>query len=139
MRIVLDTNALVSGILTPYGTCGEIVRSLTSGVLGLCVDSRILFEYEDVLLRPDFGFDRGMVMALLEYIGDSAIVYNAPPLPLTLADPDDNAFLELAAAAHADCLVTGNMKHFPMQKRQGVGVLSPAQFVEALRKAQKRL
>ena len=41
MRIVLDTNVLVSGLLTPFGTCGDVVRMLTSGSFTLCVDARI--------------------------------------------------------------------------------------------------
>ena len=41
MRIVLDTNVLISGMLTPFGVCGEIIRIFTSGGLTLCVDSRI--------------------------------------------------------------------------------------------------
>ena len=52
MRVVLDTNVLVSGLLTPSGPCGQIVELVLDGVLDLCVDGRILDEYEDVLRRP---------------------------------------------------------------------------------------
>ena len=61
MKIVLDTNVLISGLLTPFGVCGEIVRMLTSNVLTLCADSRILFEYEDLLRRPRFAIDEKMI------------------------------------------------------------------------------
>ena len=57
MKIVLDTNVLVSGLLTPFGTCGAIVRMLTSDEFTLCVDSRILVEYDEVLHRPRFNID----------------------------------------------------------------------------------
>lgn len=58
MIIVLDTNVLVSGLLTPFGSSGEIVRMITSGKLILEYDSRILIEYEEVLNRPKFHFDK---------------------------------------------------------------------------------
>jgi len=45
MKIVLDTNVLVSGLLTPFGTSGEIVRMVSAGRLNLCIDARILLEY----------------------------------------------------------------------------------------------
>ena len=57
MRIVLDTNVLVSGLLTPFGSSGEIVRMVFSGELILCIDARILSEYKEVLNRPKFKFD----------------------------------------------------------------------------------
>ena len=129
MNIVLDTNVLVAGLLTPSGTCGGIVRSLTSGDLTLCVDARILFEYEDVLRRPRFGIDAAAIDVLLDYIVDSAIQCPSSPLSPSLPDPDDTAFLEVALAGQAACLATGNLKHFPSRLRHGVLVLSPGQFV----------
>ncbi|MCX7012654.1 MAG: putative toxin-antitoxin system toxin component, PIN family [Candidatus Sumerlaeota bacterium] len=130
MNIVLDTNALVAGLLTPSGTCGGIVRSLTSGDVTLCVDARILFEYEDVLRRPRFGIDAAKIDVLLDHIAGSAIQCPSSPLPLSLPDPDDKAFLEVALAGQDVCLVTGNLKHFPSRLRHGVSVLSPGQFIE---------
>ncbi len=56
MKIVLDTNVLVSGLLTPYGAAAEIVRLIASGVLSVCYDTRILLEYQEVLARPKFQF-----------------------------------------------------------------------------------
>ena len=49
MKIVLDTNVLVSGLLTPFGTSGEIVRMVSAGKLILLYDSRILLEYQEGL------------------------------------------------------------------------------------------
>ena len=51
MRVVLDTNVLVSGLLSPYGSPGEIVRRLAAGELTPCLEVRILVEYREVLLR----------------------------------------------------------------------------------------
>ena len=56
MRIVLDTNVLVSGFLSPYGPPGAILRSILAGSITLCFDERILTEYRDVLTRGRFAF-----------------------------------------------------------------------------------
>ena len=59
MKIVLDTNVLVSGLLTPFGPSGEIVRMVFSDELTVYIDARILAEYKDVLLyRPKFEFNK---------------------------------------------------------------------------------
>ena len=61
---MLDTNVLVSGLLSPFGPPGEIVRMVSSGAVVLCLDARIFAEYDDVLARPRFGFDPDSVAAL---------------------------------------------------------------------------
>ena len=133
MRIVMDTNVLVSGMLTPFGICGEIVRMLTSSSFVLCVDSRILFEYEDVLQRPCFKIERKMIDIVMAYIDSSSETHNSMPLKETLPDPDDNQFLEVSVSANVDYLVTGNLKHFPNKLRCGIKVLSPREFVGVLK------
>ncbi len=133
MKVVLDTNVLVSGLLTPFGTCGEIVRMLTSGALSLCVDARILLEYDAVLRRPRFDIDPRMIDILMAYVESSAQVCATVPLVESLDDPDDDAFVEVALAAEADCIVTGNTRHFPAKLRCGSRVLSPRQFLDFYR------
>lgn len=133
MRIVLDANVLVSGLLSPFGAPGEIVRMVSSGALVLCVDARVLAEYEEVLARPRFAFDPGAVAALLDFIAVTAEVVASRPLPQRLPDPDDEPFLEIALADSADCLVTGNTAHFPPGSCAPMAVLTPAELIEELR------
>ncbi|HNK59013.1 MAG TPA: putative toxin-antitoxin system toxin component, PIN family, partial [Leptospiraceae bacterium] len=68
MRIVLDTNVLVSGILKPFSIPGEIVRRIGSGNLTLCFDARILAEYREVLHRPKFKIDKDDISIVLDFI-----------------------------------------------------------------------
>jgi len=138
MRIVLDTNVFVAGLLTPFGTCGEIVRMITSGAFTLYVDARILAEYNDVLRRPCFDIQPGRADIVIGYIECSAEVFDTSPLAAPLPDPDDASFLEVALAAHAECLVTGNMKHFPDDRRSGVRVLTPAEFMAFYKRSATR-
>ncbi len=136
MRIVLDTNILVSGLLTPFGASAQIMRMVASGRLAVCYDARILTEYEEVLRRPKFAFPEDAVTALLEQILDEGVSIAATPLPEALPDRDDEPFLEVARAANAEGsddpvpLITGNSKHYPEGSRQGVKVVSPRYFVD---------
>lgn len=133
MRVVLDTNVLVAGLLSPYGPPGEIVRLVSSGEVTLCFDARILAEYSEVLARPRFEFDPDDVAALLDYVEFSGEIVAPRPIATLLPDPDDGPFLEVASACGADCLVTGNLAHFPPELRAGVRVVSPAAFVALMR------
>ena len=134
MKIVLDTNVLVSGLLTPYGSSGEIVRLVSAGVLVVQYDARVILEYQDVLLRPKFQFDIQHIDTLLAYIEQNGQVISAGPLKKRLPDPDDEPFIEIAISGRAACLITGNKKHFPKKSRQGIKVFSPSEFVDFYRK-----
>lgn len=133
MRIVLDTNVLVAGLLAPFGTCGEIARLMTSGAIVLCVDARILLEYDSVLRRPKFEIAPALADVVTDFIRHSSEVHASVPLDLPLPDAGDNPFLEVALSSGAECLVTGNLKHFPGRCRAGVRVLSPRQFLDFFR------
>jgi putative PIN family toxin of toxin-antitoxin system len=130
MRIVVDTNVLVSGLLSPHGPPGRIVDGVVSEELVVLFDDRILDEYRDVLARPKFGFGARDIDDLLDQIVAAGEHVSASPLTVKLPDVDDLPFLEVAAAGKADALVTGNTKHFPRSARCGVVVLTPAQLIE---------
>ena len=137
MRVVVDTNVLVSGLISPFGPPGIIVGLVAAGRLSLCYDARVLAEYAEVLRRPGFSFVEEEVSALLLQIEAGGELTSPLPLPVPLPDPDDEPILEVAVTALADCLITGNIKHFPANSRQGVQVVTPRSFVDTrLRTAQ---
>ena len=133
MRVVLDTNVVVSGFLNPHGAPGTLVRLAASGELQLCYDSRILSEYREVLARPKFGLDPEALNDFLEQVEADGFPVDPAPLARRLPDPTDEPFLEAAVAGRAVCLVTGNLRHFPANRRCGVRVLSPAPAVDLVR------
>lgn len=137
MKIVLDTNVLVAGLLSPFGPCGEIVRMVSSGELTLCFDALILTEYIEVLHRPKFGFDKEKVSDLLDHIEHRGHTVASSPLRHSLPDPDDEPFLKVAIAGKTECLVTGNPSHFPAKMCQGRKVLSPRGFLTFYKTQQK--
>ena len=133
MKIVLDTNVLVSGLLTPFGPGGEIVRMVSASSLVLCLDARILLEYQEVLYRPKFNFNKKHINTLLDFIKQYGQFVPTEPLKNRLPDPDDEPFLEIAVAGRVACLITGNKSHFPRQSRQGIKILSPSEFIDFYR------
>jgi uncharacterized protein len=137
MKIVLDTNVLVSGLLTPFGPSGEIIRMLFSGELILHIDARILSEYQEVLNRPKFKFNKDHIGLLLDFIKQYGQFVSSSPLKNPLPDPDDEPFLEVAIAGSVKALITGNLVHYPNSFREGINIVSPGEFVEMYRKIDK--
>ena len=134
MKIVVDTNVLVSGLLSAFGPPAQILRLLVSGDLLICYDARIIAEYDDVLNRPKFGFDKDAVAQLLDYLARNGHAVAAVPLTRPLPDADDEPFLEVAISGQADFLVTGNMSHFPKRLCNEMNILSPADFLALYKK-----
>jgi putative PIN family toxin of toxin-antitoxin system len=133
MKIVLDTNVLVSGLLKPYSHAATILRLVAGGLVLVVYDSRILTEYREVLYRPKFGLKKEDIEAILTQIESEGVLVTAQPLSVKLPDPDDEPFLEVALALNGTFIVTGNTKHFPVPSQLGVTVLTPAQFISARR------
>ena len=135
MKIVLDTNILVSGLLQSQGNPAQVLTLVLSGAVEVCHDERILTEYEDVLARPRFQFDPARVRDVLNKIETDGMAVDASEeSQLDLPDPDDEPFLAVALAASADFLVTGNLSDYPPNKRRTCTVVSPAAFMEHWRK-----
>jgi putative PIN family toxin of toxin-antitoxin system len=138
VKVVVDTNVLVAGLLSPFGPPGEILRMIAAGSLRLCLDARILTEYADVLSRPKFHFDADLIQILLEQIRADGQSVGGRPLPVGLPDPTDEPFLETALAGNAVCVITGNTKHFPASRRHGMSVFAPRDFLDYYRRQKPR-
>ena len=130
-KIVLDTNVLVSGVLTPDGSPGKILLLLTKpDAVRLLVSPEILTEYLEVLTREKFGLQFETVAFLLHNLaGLAENVIPKQKLDL-LPDPDDNKFLECAVEGKTSYLITGNIKHFPFTIYKQVRIITPATFIK---------
>jgi uncharacterized protein len=112
IRVVLDTNVIVSAYLNQDGLPFFILKLALAGVVRLCASETVLAEYQELLHRKSCPLDRRRARLLLEKIrATSQIVRPGGSLAVT-SDPDDNIFLECAEAAKAHFLVTGNLAHF---------------------------
>jgi len=133
VKVVLDTNVLVSGILTPGGVCHRILELVRDGALVPCVDGRILEEYEAVFRYPKLSPVLDPAREIVAFFRGAAIRVGAIPLSCNLPDASDLPFLEVASAAAAT-LVTGNVRHFPAKARGSVTVMTPAGLLDRLRR-----
>jgi putative PIN family toxin of toxin-antitoxin system len=113
LRLVIDTNVVVSAALKPAGLQRTVVLLAIAKPARLYVSDPILAEYTKVLSRPELKIRKGLQRQLIDLlVRHSHRVRPTRSLQVT-QDPDDNLFLECADAARADYLVTGNQRHFP--------------------------
>lgn len=132
MRLVVDTDVLVSGLLTPGGPPARLVDLIVDGQVHLLIDDRILDEYRRVLTRGRFGFNPDDVAALLRFVELSAESVTAARIRFALPDASDRPFLEVAISGGADALVTGNLRHYPAAATRAISVVTPASLVRRL-------
>jgi len=133
VKVVLDTNVLVSGLYTPGGLCAQVLRLVRSRVLTCCAGSRVLDEYDEVLHGFGPPVSPGEADELCRILRDVAAMAEPPPLAARLPHWDDLPFLEVAKASGA-VLVTGNTRHFPKRQCAGVAVMSPRELLDLLRR-----
>jgi putative PIN family toxin of toxin-antitoxin system len=113
LRLVIDTNIVVSAALKPDGLQRTVLLLAITKPARLYVSEAVIAEYRRVLARPELKIRKGLLQQILQLIrSHSQTVTPSRPLQIT-PDPDDNIFLECADAARADYLVTGNPRHFP--------------------------
>jgi len=131
VRVVLDTNVFVSGVIfsgPPY----RILRAWRDGRVQLVLSSEILDEYHRVgqeLAREFPGIDLASIETLL---ATHAEFVDAPPLPQQVcADPDDDKFLACALASRTKVVVSGDKELRRVTGWRGINVMSPRAFVDA--------
>jgi putative PIN family toxin of toxin-antitoxin system len=137
LRVVVDTNVVISSFLKPGGKPSRILRLILQGDLEIVINEQILAEYSEVASRPIFQLDRDKVQIVLDALGSSAI--RAPSLSIRpgLPDPGDEPFIEAALSTKADFLITGNKKHYPARSCKDVTVVTPAEFLQKLASSAK--
>lgn len=112
LRVVLDTNVIVSALLKPGALEDQVLRLALAGKIRLCTSPAVMAEYARVLPKPKLKFQPQEITRALQYIEQASDVVR-PTRTLAISDhPSDNRFYECAEAARADYLVTGNAKHF---------------------------
>jgi putative PIN family toxin of toxin-antitoxin system len=113
LRLVIDTNILVSAALKPHGLQRTVFLLATTKPATLYVSEAILAEYREVLARPELKIRRSLRQQFLQLIKNHSHSVEPSRALRVTKDPDDNKFLECADGARADYLVTGNQRHFP--------------------------
>ena len=131
MRVVLDTNVLISAFIA-RGLCVEVFEAVLAHHQ-LVVSAGLLGEFERTL-RDKLGFDPTRVdraLALLRRVGESVQV--EPLTAPVCRDPDDDMVLARARSGRAACIVTGDDDLLTLERFEGIPILSPRQFWEVER------
>jgi putative PIN family toxin of toxin-antitoxin system len=139
MRLVLDTNVLVTAFRSRAGAAAEVVRLIRRGELTMLATVALFLEYEAVLTRPEHLARAEMTAAEANSALDvlAAVVEPVEPHFLwrpKLRDPDDDMVLEAAVNGRADAVVTFNARHFTdIVGEFGLGLLTPAAILKDLK------
>ena len=129
-RVVLDTNVLISAVLSPLGkpfAClGWVLDNAT-----LIVSRELLDELETRLARPKFSkyVDDSRCRTFVADLSLSAVQVELSGAVTACRDPDDDKLLEIAIVGRADCLVTGDQDLLVLDPFQGIPILTPAGFL----------
>ena len=129
MRVVIDTNELVSALWSRNNRLAQIIELVISGVAVPCDIVEIIREYQEVLSRPKlaFRFARADVSEIIERIKSDGICVVVRPSSEPFVDESDRVFHDVAKACEA-ILITGNEKHYPNEPF----VMSPAAFLDSI-------
>lgn len=131
---VIDTNVLVSALLSRNGGAAtvKVINAVLSGKITPLYHQEIIEEYEEVLARPKFHFNKEDISILISAFKQFGIEVFPQPTGEILIDMDDLIFYEVAMEKRDDDakLVTGNLKHYPIKDF----IITPAEMLEILEK-----
>jgi putative PIN family toxin of toxin-antitoxin system len=126
MKVVLDTNIIVSALLSPQGLPAKILNLVLNGSVIIIYDNNIMAEYVDVLGRGRLKINKELRELIIDFIAKEWEYTIAEPQRKKFDDEDDKKFYELYKSGGVDYLITGNRKHFPAEK----GIVTPREFME---------
>jgi uncharacterized protein len=131
IKVVLDTNVIVSAHLKPEGLERAVLNLALAARVEMYISAAIFSEYDLVLHRSKLNIEPTWADASLRLIRSHATKVD-PKRPAS-ASPDeaDNRFLECAEEAHADYLITGNKRHFPTRWKN-TKIVNAREFLELI-------
>jgi putative PIN family toxin of toxin-antitoxin system len=126
VKVVLDTNSIVSAFINPKGAPGDILSLVLSKKITICYDNKIFSEYVEILKKSKFNFDTILVDEFLDFIKDNGEYIIVEPQKARFDDEDDKAFYDVYKSSDAKYIITGNKKHFPKEKN----IITPREYIE---------
>jgi uncharacterized protein len=138
VRIVCDTNVLVSGFLFG-GNTRKILLLASRGKITNFISDDILHEAKNVLLRSKFKLSTQQVIAIIALFRDTfELVYPTQQHKVIQSDPDDDRILDAAVEAQVEIIVSGDKHLRSLGLWRGIRILSPAEFVKEIESEQSR-
>jgi putative PIN family toxin of toxin-antitoxin system len=113
---VLDTNIVVSALLSPQGLSTKLLNLMFDKKLTIVYDNNIFAEYLEVLNRDKFMLDKELVNLVIDFISKEGEYIIAEFQNIHFIDENDKVFYEVYKGGDVNYLITGNKKHFPKEK-----------------------
>ncbi len=130
MKIILDTNVLISGIFfggSPY----QILEAWRNRKLDIVLSEDIFTEYQRVSLELSKQIKEVDISMFLDLLTVHAMWIDAPQLPVSVStDPDDDKFLAYALASRSKIVVSGDKHLLDVSGYRSIEVVKPALFIE---------
>ena len=130
MKIVLDTNVLISGIFfsgPPY----QILKAWQEGKIQIAVSKEILVEYHRVAEELSAKFPNIEISQILELLTIHSEMVNTQGLEVSVCeDPDDNMFISCALGSKSKIIVSGDKHLLKISGYQEIEVLKPKIFFD---------
>ncbi|MEW8959264.1 MAG: putative toxin-antitoxin system toxin component, PIN family [Moorella sp. (in: firmicutes)] len=135
MKVVLDTNVVISGMLAPVGPPGKIVDLWADGKIEVVVSPAVITEYMGVFLRPKFAKvgtveERQQLLEGFINLENTILVLPDVEVNAINADPSDNRFLECAKTGETNSLISGDSHLLALEEYEGIPIITPGQFIE---------
>jgi uncharacterized protein len=132
IRVVVDTNVLVSALIAPSGNEALVLLAVEKGLVRPCFSSGILTEYSEVLARPKFGFSPDVIARLIDLLKRRGELLHPQPVSGISPDPKDDKFMACALTAQVDFVLTGNKKDFPQKQLGDIRVVSAGELLNRI-------
>ena len=130
MKVVLDTNVLVSGVFFG-GQPGKILSAWRDDKIQLVLSMEILEEYIEVLERLGMLYPPIDVKPVIELILANFEIITVSPLKEPISpDSDDDKFIACALAAKAEVIVSGDKHLLDVSGYEGIGIVKPSEFIK---------
>jgi uncharacterized protein len=138
MRVILDTNVLISGLLIAQGAPATLLDAWEQGLFTLVACDKLIAELREVARRPFFRerLRASTVEVLAAGLRDFTAFYENLPAGARAPDPKDTFLLALAEVNSADFLVTGDKKLLTLKHHKSTRIVSPATMVEQLKQSE---
>jgi len=135
MRVILDTNILLSGLLSPLGAPAKLLEAWERNTFTLVACDALVAEFRDVASRPFFRARLRASLAELLAAGvrDFSLFCQDLPSGPVAPDPKDSYLLALAEASQAEFLVTGDKELLLLKQHKSTRIITPAAMVELLK------
>lgn len=115
MNLIIDTNIIVSALLSPDGRVFQLLTEVLDGKYTVFISEEVYEEYDEVLHRENFVFEEEIISYILEWFRNNAIWVEVTRSNVFVPDEKDRIFYDIAKCCKAR-LVTGNHKHYPVDE-----------------------